>query len=596
MPTSPTASPLHTTLIRPAHVAATDIPYDLGLRFDAHQPIPRGSILTIRAGNFRSVFQQWTYRGPLTTDRFQVLIKPEPTWEATTQQQPSFPGHDLILLRVQLTADLEPGDSLTLTVHGKQLWLAPLTMWLQACLSLDGGDEQPVGERFTFTHTPGPAARLECRVKPSPLDDGTHELTLFTTDRLFNPVTTYTGDFRLHPHPGIDNLPETVSPVDGVAHVRGLRVTSAQPIRLDAEAPADGLTCRSNYLLPEGFFPHQHLHGDIHFHTLFSRDGDRTLDQAYDYARDVLNLDFAAVTDHSPAADWTRTLDINDQHNRPGRFLTLHAWEWSTSKFGHVNFYLRSRDLDAGPELFDWYQHPASHDWPDGIIGVPHHTNIRATELNPEGKPCWNEYHWDRHHPCFRAVEINQTRGNFEADAVDDKWKIGTGDIGASARDALALGHRLGFTSGTDNHIAFPTRNALTDTAPGYIGLTGFLTPRRTRDDAWNALHHRHTYGTTGVPILCHFTVDHQPMGSAVNAKGRAALPAEIAFYATDTITDVELIAAGKTVQSFEVNAADTFRWAGDLPIPDGEHPYWYVRLRQADGHLAWTSPIFIDR
>ena len=33
-----------------------------------------------------------------------------------------------------------------------------------------------------------------------------------------------------------------------------------------------------------------------------------------------------------------------------------------------------------------------------------------------------------------------------------------------------------------------------------------------------------------------------------------------------------------------------------ELPAPEGDSAYYYLRLRQADGHRAWLSPVWLDR
>ena len=33
-----------------------------------------------------------------------------------------------------------------------------------------------------------------------------------------------------------------------------------------------------------------------------------------------------------------------------------------------------------------------------------------------------------------------------------------------------------------------------------------------------------------------------------------------------------------------------------ELPAPAGAWAYYYLRLRQVDGHRAWLSPVWFDR
>ena len=96
--------------------------------------------------------------------------------------------------------------------------------------------------------------------------------------------------------------------------------------------------------------------------------------------------------------------------------------------------------------------------WPalegTGAVVVPHHINVTSEG----GWQNWQVQDWQRHNPTYQSVlEIAQNRGAFETDVPGGATVIGGG--GASAQDALALGHRIGFVGGTDSHHAQPGRN-----------------------------------------------------------------------------------------------------------------------------------------
>jgi hypothetical protein len=65
------------------------------------------------------------------------------------------------------------------------------------------------------------------------------------------------------------------------------------------------------------------------------------------------------------------------------------------------------------------------------------------------------------------SVSMAQTRGCFETEETDERWRIYNGGLGGSARTALMRGYQLGFIGGTDNHCGWPTRQGV-----GYCGLT----------------------------------------------------------------------------------------------------------------------------
>ncbi|MFB6219355.1 MAG: CehA/McbA family metallohydrolase, partial [Halobacteriaceae archaeon] len=372
------------------------------------------------------------------------------------------------------------------------------------------------------------------------------------------------------------------------------------PVRIAAREADRDLEGTSAALFERPLGAGGHYFGGIHFHTRYSHDGDRDVRAAYRHARDYRNLDVVAVTDHTPGSDaWERTVRVNEAYDDPGAFATIPAWEWSAVE-GHANVYLRSPAADAGPAVADPMEepsyghfetdygddptvHPTDVDWPADALLVPHHTGAG------DGDP-WGPWDWERENDRITAVEIVQRRGNFEADEPDDDWGIQFGDHGASVRDALDAGYRLGFVAGTDNHQGFPTV-----TPDGPTGLTCFAADARTREAVWDAMNERRTYATSGAPILCRFAVDGHPFGAAAALAGEPVrFSAEL--YGTAPIERVEVVSDGETVWERDPGERDVVVEDEPLPAPDGESAYYYLRLRQADGHRAWVSPVWLDR
>ena len=184
-----------------------------------------------------------------------------------------------------------------------------------------------------------------------------------------------------------------------------------------------------------------------------------------------------------------------------------------------------------------------------------------------------------------------QGRSNFEADALDERWGIRMGEQGASVQDALTQGWRLGFVAGTDNHEGHPTqRDGI------YVGLTCFRAAELTREAIWQAMDRRQTYATSGVPIVCDFRVN----GAAAGTEARLDTGDRVSFSArlhgTASIETVEIISQGRVVWSRHPNRWDFEVNDVELPEPTTQWAYYYLRMRQADGHRAWLSPVWIDR
>ena len=229
---------------------------------------------------------------------------------------------------------------------------------------------------------------------------------------------------------------------------------------------------------------------------------------------------------------------------------------------------------------------------------VPHHPNAGQVPTFEHGQHrevmgksfYWSKYHWEFPNERARLVEIVQGRGNFEADALDDYWGIRVGEQGASVQDAFAQGWRLGFVAGTDNHQGHPTHSP-----GGYTGMTCFRASELTREAVWQAMDERFTYATSGVPIVCDYSVN----GVRSGAEGVLAAGDGVHFSAqlhgTAPIEVVEIISDGKCVWQNKPNSWDLELDGVELPALEGDSAYYYLRLRQADGHRAWLSPVWLD-
>jgi hypothetical protein len=142
----------------------------------------------------------------------------------------------------------------------------------------------------------------------------------------------------------------------------------------------------------------------------------------------------------------------------------------------------------------------------------------------------------------------------------------------------LAKGYRLGFESSSDHwstHISYCVAVAETHDRAGVL----------------NALKKRHSYGATDNIILDVRSGDHL-MGDEFATKEPPALRIEV--HGTDALAKVEVLKDSKVVATFQPNQRD---YKGDWK--DGEPAagihYYYVRVQQKDGQLAWASPMWID-
>ena len=141
----------------------------------------------------------------------------------------------------------------------------------------------------------------------------------------------------------------------------------------------------------------------------------------------------------------------------------------------------------------------------------------------------------------------------------------------------------MGFTDGSDSH---QTEHGVEG------GIVAAFVPALKREYVWDAIYDRLTYGTTGARILVSLKINSAPMGSEVKAIGDAPVTIEGSVLGTDTVT-VELLRDNQVIQTWACagNACDF-----TLEDTAGSGACYYLRVTQKDEHMAWSSPIWVDR
>lgn len=573
------------------------VPFRLQLR--CSETLPAGTEICPVLGGFRAMIEgDWTLqRVSVDGDDGEIEVGhgvPGPFAEAEPWERFKVAADRIKLCSVTVERTVPRGADIDFEFTGKGPDHTHVDTILAVVASApERAGYERIGHPVVLGTDPGPPANIEVRSASTPDDSGRVRVTVLVTDSSLNP-TPYAGPISLAAEGAVEGLPDAVRMErahGGSVAIGGVRVDGDGPARIEARSDRHGFHARSPAVVPDRRDGWHTLFGALHFHTRFSGDGDGDVSDAYAYARDDLNLDFAGVTDHYPRGDWEATLDANESFDDPGTFVTMPAWEWNTDR-GHLNLYLRSPAVDAGPGHYDPDGYPYEVSWPDSVVLSPHHTNVRSAKAD-DGSRYWTEYDWSVRNDRIRLVEVVQTRGSFEADEPDDDWGILTGGAGASVRDALAMGHRVGIVGGTDNHSATPTRD---HQRPGrYAGLTGVLASAHSRESIWDALDARRTFATSGVPIVCHVRVNGALMGRERPLDTADGVTVSASLYGTAPIERVEVISEGDCVWSTDPDARDVTIEEQAVPEPTGESAYYYLRLRQTDGHVAWSSPVWLD-
>ena len=347
-----------------------------------------------------------------------------------------------------------------------------------------------------------------------------------------------------------------------------------------------------NYTIRSGGKRYKIYRGDLHRHTDISLDGsgDGSLYDAFRYMMDAAAMDFFLVTDHKGSNDteysWWRTEKAEDMFHVPGRFVTLFGYERSLSyPNGHRNIILperghkpipitrEERDSSTGPFLYDALRKQngiatshTSHttmgtDWRDNDPEVEPIVEIfqgARTSAEHEGAPL-----------ASSAARSDLWAGNYRPKGF--VWL------------AWEKGYKLGVQASSD-HVSTHT------------SYTMALAEDYTRRGLVDAMRKRRTYAATSNIIL-----DYRMRAD----EGEWIQGAEFATASIPTVTAVirgtgavKEVAVVRDNQYVHVRAGGGERVEFDFreqSLAAGEH-YYYVRVEQEDGNVAWSSPIWVTK
>ena len=144
--------------------------------------------------------------------------------------------------------------------------------------------------------------------------------------------------------------------------------------------------------------------------------------------------------------------------------------------------------------------------------------------------------------------------------------------------NALEKGYRLGFECSSD-HIST------------HMSYAVLLTDDISRQGVIDAFRKRHSYGATDNIILVVRSGEHV-MGDEFETAERPTL--DIVVHGTAPIAKLHVIRDNKYVYTTEPQEREVKRRYTDMAATAGKTHYYYVRIEQADGNLAWASPMWI--
>ncbi len=347
------------------------------------------------------------------------------------------------------------------------------------------------------------------------------------------------------------------------------------------------------YTIDSGAARYRIYRGDMHRHTDVSQDFkyDGSLLEVYRYGLDAAGFDYIAPTDHQTGFDqeftWWQNEKLVDLFHVPGAFTPLFGTERSLPyPNGHRNVIYAHRGVRPLPippeemagktgagKLFEYVRK-------NGGITMPHSSaTSQGTDWrdnDPEVEPLVEIYQGYRTSYEYEGAPRSATTLNPQAQ------KSGWEPAGFWW-NALMKGYRLGVQSSSDHWST-------------HISYACILAERQTRDGLLDAMKRRHAYAATDNIIL-----DFQARaGGVAYLMGDAFVSGEapalrLHAIGTGVIKRVDLIRDCKFVYTSSPGVKETNFEFSDRDFTPGKH-WYYVRVLQEDGQMAWSSPIWVEK
>jgi hypothetical protein len=348
--------------------------------------------------------------------------------------------------------------------------------------------------------------------------------------------------------------------------------------------------------------------GDLHGHSNVS-DGDQNIETPkretpedyYRYGRDVAKLDFLALTDHAEMtseAEWKHVQAVARQFDAPGRFVPMIGYEWTDSTKGHKVVllpHLSGGPVYGAPSLRKEFKQQPGIERPrpffidyDRFFAAVRDSGGIVHAAHPSLGDCRTD--WTYHDPQVQLnVEMAGTTGNpgglaeawYEDPSTPRQHPSQRGVTGCWVQDALARGYRLGFLGVNDTHSC----------EPGLKAKTGVWAKELSREALFDAIRQRRVCAVSRDRVAVWFEINGHPMGEEF----RTGKPLRIELSATcdSPIARLEILKNNRVVWQKRTDGPSATLTADDQPTATTN--WYYGRVVLANGHYAWSSPIWVQ-
>ncbi len=331
-----------------------------------------------------------------------------------------------------------------------------------------------------------------------------------------------------------------------------------------------------------------------------------------DRALQFYGLSSFESTEETPNELWKSSIQYATEFNEEHRFCSFLGFQYEGEESGeglrHIVYFKDNKPLVRKKEskttsLSKLYKTISPKDAlsiPCFTMGKGHHSTF--SEFDPEFEKVVEIYN------AWGSSECLAKQGNTRPIRSTTKEGVQETEEG-SVVSALLKNHRFGFIAGGLDDRGIYSGFYEGGQVQYSPGLTAILATAQTKEALMQALQNRSCYATTGERMILGLSIAGSPMGTELTTKTKPGLAISrhiVAYIAgTTPLKEIVLLRNGKPFKTFHTKDYHLDLELDDIdPLPqiclpggEGKSPFifYYLRVTQEDGHIAWSSPIWVD-
>ncbi len=346
-------------------------------------------------------------------------------------------------------------------------------------------------------------------------------------------------------------------------------------------------------------------------------DSTENIESCLRHFRDEKSMNFFATsssedTEETPPEIWKLISQNVTEFDEPERFTTLLGFQWMGapktegmrqfiwSKEGRPILRKKDAKTNSLKKIYKSFT-------PKDLISIPTFTMGKGFEydfktFNPEFERVVEIYN------SWGSSECTKKEGNPRSIKAPGKQGVQESAEGSIVA-ALKENKRFGFVAGGLDDRSIYCEFFESDQEQYSPGMTGIISKEHNRASLYEALYNRSCYATTGKRIIVGMYIAGHPMGTELNTVDKPGLNynRHISGYVagTEKLKTIEIIRNGEILHTFKPDDYH-FKFEHDdmttlksvcIDAKDKNPPFafYYLRVTQDDGNMAWSSPVWID-